>query len=558
MKKNTSYIFNTNFSLTSILLVLLTFVFYIITPIVANAQYYDYGYDNSYDYTYGNSYNYGYDNSNYTYGYDNTYNYGYDNSYNYGYDNSYNYTYDNSNYTYGYDNTYNYGYDNSYNYTYDNSNYTYGYDNTYDYGYDNTYDYGYDNSTYNYGYDNSNYTYGYDNTYDYGYDNTYDYGYDNTNYSYGGTYYDYVDSTYNYGYYSTPTYIYSYETTPIYTYGYTNIGYDSCITCRPPATPTKTRPNLTASCYVNPSAVDVNGYLNWSASASGGTGFYTYTWTGTNGLSSNSSSVSKSYSSAGTKTGTVVVTSGGQSVSRTCSAVVEQKINNNLSVYCNASQSNLDIDEDVTWRAYASGGTGSYSYNWDGTDYLRGSNQNLTWSYDNSGTKRATITVTSGGQVASASCTTRVADDYNNLNISCYASPSNSQIGNRVNWYVNASGGDGDYSYNWSGTDGLNSSSRSPSMTYNTVGTKSATVTVRDQDGNRDSVTCYTNINSVLAFTQEYQPPMASAVYLSQVPYTGVADSMKLYFFFGVLALLSAWIAYIIIEYKRGAGEFEY
>ncbi len=472
MKKNTNYIFSTNFSITSILLVLFTFVFYIITPIVVNAQYYDYTYDNS-NYGYADTYNYGYDN--YNYSYDNS-NYGYADTYNYGYDN-YNYGYDNSNY--GYADTYNYGYDN-YNYGYDNSNY--GYADTHNYGYDNsnydyadTYNYGYDNSNYNYGYDNLTYDYGYDDSnYTYGYDNSdYNYGYDNSNYGYEGYNYGYVDSTYNYGYYNTPTYTYSYDTTPYYTYSYTNIGYDSCNTCRPPTIPVKTKPNLTASCSVNPSVINVNGYLNWSVFASGGTGSYTYTWTGTNGLSGNSSSVSKSYSSTGTKIGTVIITSGDQSISKTCSAVVEQKIDNNLSV-------------------------------------------------------------------------------------SCYASPSNSQIGDKVNWYVNVSGGDGNYSYDWEGTNGLSSSSRFPSMTYNTPGTKSATVTVRDQYGDRDSATCYANINSVLAFTQEYQPPMASAVYLSQVPYTGVADSMKLYFFFGVLSLFSAWIAYIIIEYKRGTGEFGY
>ena len=59
------------------------------------------------------------------------------------------------------------------------------------------------------------------------------------------------------------------------------------------------------------------------------------------------------------------------------------------------------------------------------------------------------------------------------------------------------------------------------------------------------------NQNSVLAFSQSYQAPLASAVYLSQIPSTGVYDNMKLAYFVGFLALISAWIAYIVIARKK-------
>jgi hypothetical protein len=309
---------------------------------------------------------------------------------------------------------------------------------------------------------------------------------------------------------------------------------------------------LVGTCSVNPSSVNIGGYLNWSASASGGTGAYTYSWTGTDNLSGNSSALSQAYQTAGTKTGTVTITSGNQSVTQTCSAVVNQNITNNLSVSCSPDDSSVDENEDVTWQASVSGGTGSYTYDWSGSENLNGHNQNQVWSYNYSGTKYAYLTVTSGGQSASASCSTRVNSNnhYNNLNVSCYASPSNIQTGYRMNWYVNVYGGDGNYDYDWSGTDGLNSSSRSPSMTYHNPGSKTARVTVDDGNGDSDSATCYVNVNSVLAYSQTYQAPIAEAVYLSQVPYTGFADNKGLYFFVGLLALFSAWIAYIIVARK--------
>jgi PKD repeat protein len=147
-------------------------------------------------------------------------------------------------------------------------------------------------------------------------------------------------------------------------------------------------------------------------------------------------------------------------------------------------------------------------------------------------------------------------EEEDDLSVSCYANPSsNIQTGTRINWSVRVSGGDGDYDYDWSGTDGLNSSSRSPSITYYNPGTKRATVTVTDGDGQEDSDTCTINVNSVLAFTQEYQTPIAPAVYLNQVPYTGIADNYRLALFISVLALFSAWIAYVVISYKKNTGE---
>lgn len=320
-----------------------------------------------------------------------------------------------------------------------------------------------------------------------------------------------------------------------------------CTKTPPPPAPVA----LTGSCSVNPSSVNVGGTLNWTATASGATGSYTYSWSGTDSLVGNSNSVSKVYPNAGTKTGTVTITSGTQSITRTCTGVVNENIvNDDLVVSCSASPSSVDIDEDVTWRANATGGTGSYSYDWSGTDGLDGSSRYITWSYDDNGTKRGTVTVTSGSESASASCTVSVDEEevFDDLNVRCYASPSNPQIGSRMNWFARVEGGDGDYDYDWSGSEGLNSSSRSPYMTYDTPGSKRATVTVTDGSGNEDTATCYANINSVLAFSQTNQPLLLDAVYLNQVPYTGFADNMKLYFFVGMLALFSAWIASIIIS----------
>lgn len=72
-------------------------------------------------------------------------------------------------------------------------------------------------------------------------------------------------------------------------------------------------PPLVASCSVSPTSIETGGQATWTATASGGNGTYTYQWSGTNNLSGTSRTITKSYSTTGTKTAQVIVTSGGVS-----------------------------------------------------------------------------------------------------------------------------------------------------------------------------------------------------------------------------------------------------
>lgn len=80
-------------------------------------------------------------------------------------------------------------------------------------------------------------------------------------------------------------------------------------------------------------------------------------------------------------------------------------------------------------------------------------------------------------------------NNNNSLSVNCYADPSDPIAGERVRWYANATGGNGDYSYDWTGTNSLNSTSQNPSKTYTSSGTKYATVSV-SSNGYDASYTC--------------------------------------------------------------------
>lgn len=105
--------------------------------------------------------------------------------------------------------------------------------------------------------------------------------------------------------------------TTTYTLTCTNAGGSSTATATVAVTPP-----LAASCSVAPSSTTTGANVTWTGTASGGTGAYTYAWSGTDGLSGSSASVSKSYSTAGSKTGSVTVTSGSQSLTAACPSPV--------------------------------------------------------------------------------------------------------------------------------------------------------------------------------------------------------------------------------------------
>ncbi len=193
---------------------------------------------------------------------------------------------------------------------------------------------------------------------------------------------------------------------------------------------------LGVSCYPTTSRANVDDSVTWRASAYGGNGNYYITWSGTNGLDGTGSSISKRYSSGGTKSASVIVSSGGQTVTRNCSSVEVYDYNDNyndrnyrydydydydynrnyrnrdydypLTVTCSANTTFAPVGTSVTWQAYVSGGNGSYRYNWYGSDDIRGTSRSLDIRYNGAGTKTASVTVRSGTQNVTQLCSNSV------------------------------------------------------------------------------------------------------------------------------------------------------
>jgi len=206
-----------------------------------------------------------------------------------------------------------------------------------------------------------------------------------------------------------------------------------------------------------------------------------------------------------------------------------------LQVSCYPQPLTIQSGDSATWVSNVYGGTGSYSYTWSGTDGLIGSGPTISRVYYNGGTSEsATLTVTSGNQVKSVSCSGVVTVYGNNNNyynppviytppvvytppvtyysapqISCIPNVTYSNVGSTVTWSANVYGGTGynnnnnyynnnyyTYSpvYSWSGSDGLYGYAQSASITYTTPGYKTAMVTVT-VNGQTVTQSCSTSVN---------------------------------------------------------------
>ena len=323
--------------------------------------------------------------------------------------------------------------------------------------------------------------------------------------------------------------------------------------------------DFTATCAVSPSSGEIGTTFNYSANASGGTGSYTYSWTGSEGLSSSSRTVSKSYVSAGTKTGTVTVTSGNRSITRTCTVVVNDRPQitpPSVIPFCDVNTSKVR----VSWSSLSRGQDGYHvdidnDNNWSnggwtlfvpsGTTVIEtagpfspfgGTSGNLVIQQGNAYQIRV-LYKWSGEYSPTVSFSFATCGGGGEFTLQCSVNPSNPRVNDVVSWNAHPSGGTGSYTYSWTGTDGLSGSSQNIGKAYHSEGQKSATVTVTS--GNFVlSRTCVVNISHynppcslncpgglnppnvhLISKTKVEVRPLASGyVYLSQVPYTGLKE----------------------------------
>ncbi len=215
------------------------------------------------------------------------------------------------------------------------------------------------------------------------------------------------------------------------------------------------------TCSVSPTTAGTGQSVTWTAVPSGGNGTYTYVWSGTDSLSGTAISVSKSYATTGTKTGSVTITSNGQSSGAiACSNSV---VVSTPAPTCSPSVQSAYLNVNVTISAGS--GNGTFSWTGGGTP-ATGSGSSFTTKYSTTGVK--TVTVTSGGQ--SVGCDINVTVPPAPV---CAPSLQSVQVGQSAGF--TASSGSGAYS--WSAPSGTPTSGTGSAFStiFNAVGTYSVT-----------------------------------------------------------------------------------
>ncbi len=325
-----------------------------------------------------------------------------------------------------------------------------------------------------------------------------------------------------------------------------------------------TEENLIGSCSITPTNTETGKAVVWTASASGGTGNISYSWSGTEGLSGSGTSVSKTYTTEGVKTGSVTITSGTQSITRNCTTVIENEAEENLNVSCIPNGDEYEIDERVTWQAIVSGGNGSYTYDWSGTDGLSGTSRTVSQRYDDEGTKRADVTVRSGdGQTKTANCriTIEEEEDDDDFEVTCEVSETRIEAGDRVTFDVDIEGGDSPFDVRWSGDyrdiDDFDRDRQRQTVRIDEEGRYELEVEVTDDEGRRASDECRVVIvddedEPTVTVTTNTPTGQVAGVALSQVPYTGLTDNPVLnailYSFAGLTLLVIGMVSLFILR----------
>ena len=233
-----------------------------------------------------------------------------------------------------------------------------------------------------------------------------------------------------------------------------------------------------------------------------------------------------------------------------------------LSGYCEITPSNPRTGQTVTATAYATGGIGNYTYTWGG-DINQTTGVSTSFTSYTTGTKNIIVTIRSDQEVVTKSCNvTFVNDSFNNgLSATCFANPTFANINQTVTWRVSVTGGNGfNYSYNWSGTDGLSGSGDTISRAYGTTGTKQANVTVFS-NGQSVTTSCSTNIGGTSGFftgssvnitgSNLTSGTPVSGIFLGDLPATGLSLGFVDYMIGFMILILASVFTFVYQAKKR-------
>src|SRR2546425_534061 len=270
-------------------------------------------------------------------------------------------------------------------------------------------------------------------------------------------------------------------------------------------------PPLTASFTYSPTSPQITQQVTFSGTTSGGTSPYSFSWDFCDGANGAGATVGHAYSAAGTFTVILTVKDGGipQQTATSQQSVTITSPPPTLTASFTYNPSSPQVGQQITFTAFASGGTAPYTYSWIFGDGSTTTGTTATHSYSSAGTFNVVLTVKDSGspqQTASSQQSVTVSNPAPSpLTSSFTYSPSSPNVGQTVSFTASASGGRQPYSYSWSFGDGSTGTGGTVTHVYSSAGTFTVILTVTDSGSPQQGS------NSQQSLTVVSPPPALSA-----------------------------------------------
>ena len=270
-------------------------------------------------------------------------------------------------------------------------------------------------------------------------------------------------------------------------------------------------PPLTASFTYSPTSPQITQQVTFSGSASGGTSPYSFSWSFGDGLNGAGATVSHAYSAAGTFTVILTVKDGGipQQTATSQQSVTITSPPPTLTASFTYNPSSPQVGQQITFTAFASGGTAPYTYSWIFGDGSTTTGTTATHTYSSAGAFNVVLTVKDSGspqQTASSQQSVTASNPAPSpLTSSFTYSPSSPNVGQTVSFSASASGGTQPYNHTWSFGDGSTGTGATVTHSYSSAGTFTVILKVTDSGSPRQGS------NSQQSLTVVSSPPALSA-----------------------------------------------
>lgn len=332
--------------------------------------------------------------------------------------------------------------------------------------------------------------------------------------------------------------------------------------------------NPQVQCQVSDTSIKTGEKVYFNAAVTDGKAPYKYDWSGA--INSTQKSLSYQFNNPGIYNVSITVEDANKKTDTdTCSTITvteEEPEPDDLQVQCEVSDTSIREGDRVYFKAIVSGGDYPYKYDWSGD--VSGYQKEISKIFTREGRYYASIKVTDDkGRTDTSTCSTvyveeeEEEEEEEELEIECRVSDTSIDAGDKITISVDIDGGNGPFDIQWSGDDDeiddFDDNDKSQRVTIDEEGRYSLKVTVRDDDGNKDSDTCPIirvsddddDDNDVRVIASTINTPTTptgiSSIYLNQVPYTGPEDVAKT---IGLVSLILIWsgiVAYTFLSKKN-------